>query len=358
MKIDNVWDMNKKQDVLLTGLLMLLFFTLGIFGCNRTGRPEKDEKSESVPGAAVAMVNGEKILSIDMKEYLFSRSAGAGNIKPQILRDRLQERVKIQILAQEARQRKLDLQPAVKFTLQQILAQKLLEQEVTIPVMTRIVSSEEKEKYYRDHIRDYVRPRKIRIADIFIAVPENSSVGVWEEKKNRAEAILAEALHRKGDRFAFSSLIRNYSDKHPLYTKGDTGYFDELGQPVGIEDGLVQSAFKLRKKGMINPEVVQTRLGYHIIMLVADRARVERKYEEVAGEITQRIKKEELSKKRDAFISALVKKASLEIYEKELLSLSSAGENARPMAISSQEEKSSSGPPVFTDPQSTHSTND
>lgn len=311
----------------ILGAVCIVCLTVIMIGCNRTP-PGEDKKMNVADTPTVALVNGESITIDDMEGYLAARTSVGGLLTPDAPKKRLQELVTVRVLAQEARRLKLDQEPEVKFALQQMLAQRLLEQEVIEPVATRAIAADEIEAYYQDHISEYVRPSRVRLADIFISVPADSPSSVWEEKKGVAETIFSEAIQVEGKRFGFSALVQEHSDKHPLYPKGDTGYFDEQGQPLGLDRIFVQAAFAAGVKGRVYAEVVQTPLGYHVIMPVSSRSAVEREVAEVGGEIEQRIRRRELKLKRDAFIKALVEKAAVEINEDRLQELASSADTA------------------------------
>ncbi len=100
----------------------------------------------------------------------------------------------------------------------------------------------------------------------------------------------AQSLTR--ERFGFSQLIRDYSDKHSKYRLGDTGFFSRSGGPVGLPGGLVEAGFLLSDIGKVADHLVQTDNGFHIIKLVARRAPFSRDFASVSKEIEQRIRKE------------------------------------------------------------------
>jgi hypothetical protein len=335
--------------------LGLFVFVLCSYGCKAKPAAEKKKGADQVKVVSVATVNGEPVSVLEIQEYLALRPPAGKLSSREAVRERLRELVTMQVLAQEARRRRLDREPAVKYSVEQLLARTLIDQAVAAPVAAREISGDEIEAWYQDHIRDYVRPRQIRLADIFIQVPENGSSAVWEEKRREAVNLLSEAQQKKEERFGFSTLVREYSDKHPLYALGDTGYFDEQGEPLGIDPALARAAFTLKDRGAIYPEVVQTSQGFHIIMLVAVRAATEKKIADVSAEIRQRIRKQELEQKRAAFIQDLVDEAQVTIREEQLQILASSLEKSGGKDGFQNRGKRSGGassaPPVSGTPQ-------
>ena len=176
---------------------------------------------------------------------------------------------------------------------------------------------EEKElrEYYDRHVSEYNRPEQVRLADIFIAVSSNQSDEKRAELKKKAESVLAEALKTKGNRTAFSQLIRKYSDTHNKYKKGDTGFFDKEGNPVGIDKELAKIAFEIEKNGSIYDHVIQTHDRYHVIMQIGKRSAVHRPFDSVRNQVQQRIQIENIQAKRLNYIETLKKNANIQIHD-------------------------------------------
>ena len=57
-------------------------------------------------------------------------------------------------------------------------------------------------------------------------------------------------------------LVRKYSDLNPGYPRGDTGFFDRGGKPVGLPSPLVEAAFSIPSNGIVLDRVVETADGW------------------------------------------------------------------------------------------------
>ena len=295
----------------LEPILLLVFLAALLVACDgsNTGKSPMPETDK-----VVAVIGEDTITEKQLRWYLASRNSVSGaGISEQDIHSRLQEMAVVKLLAREARRLKLDEEPPVKYSVDQLLGQRLLEQQVLGPVSKRKIDSKEIEAYYKKHRNEYEHSRQVRLADVFIASSRNDSAGVREKKKNEARLILSEALSAENERFGFSRLVELHSDRHPAYPKGDTGYFDEQGNPQGLDPSLVKAAFSLKKKGMVFDRVVETPDGFHIIMLVGERPPRKTELGAAASRIEQRIRKEEIKEKREKLIDLLQQKSKLDI---------------------------------------------
>ena len=77
----------------------------------------------------------------------------------------------------------------------------------------------------------------------------------------------------------------------------------------------MEAGFLLSDIGKVADHLVQTDNGFHIIKLVARRAPFSRDFASVSKEIEQRIRKENLSTKRSAFIASLRKQGKVKIQQ-------------------------------------------
>jgi len=328
-----------------------LIFTLTVAGGCDSGR-KKEAAVDSGPAAAA--VGGESISVEALNAYIEQRLSGvSGTIDEAFVQRCLQELVTTRSLAREARRQELDRQPAVRREIDQLLAGRLLHEKVIGPVSRRQITDEEIASYYKEHIHAYSRPEQIRLGDIFIAAAENEDLELRKAKREEAEAILREASAVAGERNGFSALVREHSSKHPLYRLGDTGFFDRQGDPQGLDPSFVDAAFSISDKGAVFDRVIETKDGFHIVMLVSRRSAVEQELEAVAAEIRQKIRREETNRKKQEFIASITARTKVKIHEEELQALAAelhkkgqAG-NAQPTQLTAHANKKGISPPMI-----------
>ncbi len=289
-----------------------------------TACSDHEEGKEAVfnDPSIVAVVDNRHVTVADVKAYIASRALHPGSATAvNGVAGLLEEMITAESLQQEAIRLGLDRKPEVQRTIRQLLTQKLLDEQVTQPVAGRQISNAELKAFFQQHRSQYTWPEQVRLADIFISVPESASGTGRETRRRQAEAVLAEAQQRKGRRFGFSELIQKHSDKHPKFSLGDTGFFDREGKPVGLDADLAQAAFSLQRNGKLFEGVIETGLGFHVIMRVGHRSSVSRTYKEVAEELTQRIRRDELVQKRRSYIDSVREGAAVRINDRAIAAI-------------------------------------
>ncbi|HUU02555.1 MAG TPA: peptidylprolyl isomerase [Myxococcota bacterium] len=123
------------------------------------------------------------------------------------------------------------------------------------------VGEKDIDDYYRKHFRSTASKEKVRASHILFVVPPKTGKDAEKVIHDKAQEVLAKI--RKGAEFA--KMAKEFSDDPSGSAGGDLGWFHRGDMMAAFE----KSAFGL-KKGQIS-DLVQTKLGYHII-LVTDRA--------------------------------------------------------------------------------------
>lgn len=279
---------------------------------------DKPEPAPAALAVPIARVGDTSITAADLEEYLTYRPLSSPSSPArEAIEQRLDEMITSEALYQEALRRNLHQDPKMRRIIRQILTQKLMEDEVEKKVFSRTIGREEIQSYYDQHANEFNRPEQVRLADIFIAGDPKADPKRRAERKKKAEGILAEALEGKR-KMDFGELIKKYSDSHPQYPLGDTGYFDAEGKPVGLEAKLAEEAFKLRSVGQICDHLVETPQGYHVIMLVEKRPAIRVPLDEVKSHLERRIRNRELEEKQNAYIEQIKEKSAIQKHEQAL----------------------------------------
>jgi peptidyl-prolyl cis-trans isomerase C len=239
---------------------------------------------------------------------------------PSGIRQRLDEMILTEVLYLEGIRRGVDRDPEIRRALRQLVVQKLLEEEVDQPTAERRIAEEELKTYYDGHTADFNRPAQVRLADIFLAAPEKGDRGVREKRRIEAEDVLAKALKLQDARFGFGELLVAVSDVPAGYPRGDTGFIDREGKPVGIAAALAEAGFRIERPGEIARDVIGTPDGWHVVMLVGRRDAVRRPFDDhdVRAEIEGRIRSEERRRLHEELTRTLRAKAEVSIEEKVL----------------------------------------
>lgn len=159
------------------------------------------------------------------------------------------------------------------------------------------------QEYYENHQDEFIIEPKVRLAQIFLKVPSESTPEEVERVRHRAEqlCILIE------DGVDFSELAQKYSEG-PYREKG--GVIDVVG-PKEILPELEKAAFAL-KTGEVSP-VIQTPYGFHILKALEARPAREIGSEEARPFIEERLREMKQSEKYEDWIKELRKDAFIDI---------------------------------------------
>ena len=143
------------------------------------------------------------------------------------------------------------------------------------------IDQAEIEKYYRENLSRYQTAEQRHARHILFTADENSSETLHSEKSSRAAEIMERA--RGGENFA--ELAKKYSEGPSKDSGGDLGFFGP-GSMVPAFDAAVFAM----KPGEIS-EVVQTRFGYHVILLEEITPQTTRKLTEVQDSIIETLQR-------------------------------------------------------------------
>ena len=296
-----------KQDISSKLLLVLLGLSL-LFGlCSNSLASDKK-------GDILAQVGPYKLTLEKFEKQIQSLPPQfqMAMIRNPHLKEQLLDRwVNITLLAQEAREKKLDQNPEIKTRMEDIknalLAQKLMGTEIKGKVK---VTEDEIKTYYKDHEGEFSRPEAIKARHILIKVPTGATKKVWKEAKLKAEGIRKRI--EKGEDFA--KLAKEYSDDPGSKNKGgELGFFSKGRMVPEFES----AAFSLKPGELSNP--VKTSFGYHIIQVEKKRKASIRPFSKAQPQIRQRLYREKQQKLQDMLIKKLKAKYPVKV-NKALLS--------------------------------------
>lgn len=298
-------------------VIVIIAMMLCISGCKKSAdvaAVEVGGKQQSCPQKqAIVQVDGTDIDPGYFEQFLDTRPVPDHSaVDTKMIRSRLDELVTGEVLYAEAIRLGLDKQPQLRFRISQMLAQVLLEEKVNKPIYEKEITDKEVQTYYDKHIDEFKRGEQVRIADIYIAVDPKATKKEQNEKLQLANNILAQAKQTTG-RIGFGKLIMEHSDTPTGYEKGNTGYFDITGKPIGIDTAIVTEAFKLQKIGQVADVVIKTADGYHVIMLSRRRAAIDTPLAKIKSQLTQRIRREKLETARKHYIEELKSKANITV---------------------------------------------
>ena len=230
---------------------------------------------------------------------------------PEMKKKKLEEMVRFELLAMEAKSRGYDKDPMVQRALRQSLIRELIQREVEDKVKLEDIDEAEMLKYYEDHPEKYHKPVQRRLAHILV------------KDKELAGQVLKEVLADAKSSVKFRESVMKFSED-PINKShgGDMGYFSKFeervkGEPE-IDTRLLEALYSLEKVGDVHGEIVETDEGFHIIKFTSTRPEVHRKFEQVRRQIQSILWKKKREEAKEKFVQSLRDKASIVINEKVL----------------------------------------
>ena len=178
---------------------------------------------------------------------------------------------------------------------------RVIDQEIKSRIQ---VSKEEVDAYYEKHADDFNAEPEVRIQQIRLIIPPESSAGEVSRIQAQAESILAKI---KGGE-DFTSLVGLYSQDPTAQAGGDMGTF-KRGELLPAID---EYAFSM-KPGEVSP-VIRTEGGFHIVKVVGRREPTALSDEERRAEVKDVIFSEKAEEDFKVWIEKLRKKAYIEVH--------------------------------------------
>lgn len=182
----------------------------------------------------------------------------------------------------------------------QMLRMRLLRREVQSKIM---ITDEEIGSYYDKHRQDYEGREAVRIKQIFLTAPKDANRPTRQSAKEQVAELRDRILQGE----SFDAIAAQYSQGPAAAQGGDIGY---------VEKGVIlpeveKAAFSL-PPGKLS-DVIETELGYHLILVVDQRGAGLKPLSVVRNEIKAKIEEEKLAKKFEEWIGELRKKSFIDV---------------------------------------------
>lgn len=182
----------------------------------------------------------------------------------------------------------------------QMLRMRLLRREVQSKIM---ITDEEIGAYYDKHREDYEGKEAVRIKQIFLTAPADAGRLTRQRVKQQVEELRNRIV--KGE--SFDAISAQYSQGPAAAQGGDIGYVEK-----GVILPEVEKAAFALPPGKLS-DVIETELGYHLIIVVDQRGAGLKPLSIVRNEIKAKIEEEKLAKKFEEWIEELRKKSFIDI---------------------------------------------
>lgn len=182
----------------------------------------------------------------------------------------------------------------------QMMRMRLLRREVQSKI---IVSDEEIGDYYNKNRQDYEGKEAVRIKKILLPLPRKANKATRAKVKDEANKLRKRIVNGE----PFEMVAAKYSQGPEAFQGGDIGFIER-----GVIIPKLESVAFSLPVGKLS-EVIETDIGFHIIMVVDKRGAGLKPINVVREEIKAKIEDEKLEKKYDEWIVSVRKKAHIEI---------------------------------------------
>lgn len=229
--------------------------------------------------------------------------------------------VRFELLAKAAEKQGLDKDPDVQLMLRKVMVQKLVQKTFAEGDASKEIPEAEARKFYDDHKDDYVKPRKLRLAQILLAAPGGPSRA---QKAAQAKKVLARAqAEEKKNSLAFAGLARELSeDQATKNSGGDLGFRSQAELEKQYGKPFADKAFGLTNGALA---VLESPQGFHVVKLTGAQEAIDRPFEMVRSQIQARLYRERRAKDFEDFVKKLRDEARVTVNDAELEKVTVAG---------------------------------
>jgi peptidyl-prolyl cis-trans isomerase C len=276
------------------------------FGC---GSSKKSGDDRGARADAVAQLDDSVITVGDLERSINSQSPYARSRYQSMdkKKELLDDMVRLELFNKEAQRRGLTNDPELSRTIKELIAQRLMKDEVAKVKMEDISDSDTRD-YYEAHRTAFNQPEQVQVA--WIVVKDASD----------ARRVLADGRIKAaaGDE-AFRRLVAESSQDPVTKDKGGLlPFFDDT--PRAMPKEVIDAAFSLANPGDVSAPV-KVPTGLAILKLVARKKAVSRQYTDVKQQLRNILYRDRQQERKTALEKELREKSNLKIDEAKLTSV-------------------------------------
>ena len=262
------------------------------------------QQGQKVSDDQMAKLKNDILNSLIEREILYQQSQKVGiQVTDQIVDDQLaaiKKRFPSETEYKTALSKMNLSEDEVKVQIKRGLSIKeLIDQQIASKV---VITDEESKAYYDKNPQMFKQPEQIKASHILIKVDAKAD----EAKKAEARKKIEEVQQKLKDGGDFAALAKEYSEGPSSAKGGDLGYF-RRGQMV---KPFEEAALALKPNEV--SDIVETRFGYHLIIVYDIKPEQTLTYADVKDKINQRMKQEKIEKEAVKYVDKLKKDAKLE----------------------------------------------
>lgn len=339
-------NVSRRQILLQQCGLVCLVACLAFAGCDKS--PEQATRSAAANNTAskadkskdpnaqvvIAEVGEVKITAADFLSFLEQQNPYIRLRYNSIERKKklLDNMVRVELLAQEAKRRGIDKDPTVLRRVKTMMVDRLMKDLQKELVSLDQVTDAETRAYYEKNRHRFDQPAKIRATQIVF------------KSKREAQQMLQTLRKQKSNVTQIGNLAAKLSiDKKTAKRRGDIGFFAKNDE--GIAPQIREAAFALQRVGdMAGP--VETPAGWVILVKTGTREPVQRTYEQESSAIRNQLFNEKRYQALKAYVAGLKQNATVSVDETKLAEVKVKGRKPAPSSRLKQTGKPAGAAPA------------
>ena len=295
-------------------ILTTLVLAAGLAACEpsaettttSSNKSQNKQVDDTDIGEVLADVNGMKVGSKAFEAAATRKVPKNGKeLSTEEKQEVLKRLVDEKLLYQAALEKGLDRDPKV----QKVMVNSLLREAVYANVKNSDFTDEDLQKYFDEHIDEFVVPEKVQIKRILIKVSDDRSDSDAKKEATRLQGEL------KKDPSQFKALASAHSEDPYKRRGGDVGFVPKSGKP-GLDQAIVDKAFTLDVEAI--SDVFKTDEGYNVITVANKRDKVERSFQQMKGSVLRKVKNDKLKNMYESYVGGLREGATVNTEDAKL----------------------------------------
>jgi len=277
-------------------------------------------QQQNIPADRMVMIERDKLNDLIGFQLLMARANESDKTKGKELFEKALKRIKKDNkLTDEQFEEKLSMQLKLEGITREVWDKQRIDQNVVAVVLERElkinVTEADAKKYYDENATRFEQPEQVRASHVLIATRDLETNTEYTEEQKKVKKKTAEDVRKRaaaGEDFA--KLVKEFSD--------DSGSKDSAGEYTFARGRMMPdfeaAAFSLATNQV--SDIVTTPYGYHIIKLSEKIPAKVIAFSEVADDLREALKTEELKKQiRDTeYLEKLQKDAGVEIVDERM----------------------------------------
>ncbi len=267
------------------------------------GQEAETNSSKSDTSAVLATIDGHEIRVQEFQDRINSQTpyVRARYTSNEQKREFLDNLIRFEILAMQAKDEGFDKDPAVILSMKQLMVQKLMKNRLEKGIRPEDILDSDMKAAYDDAHAEFNMPEEVRVAAIVL------------DTAGAAKSVAVLALGEAGaSNKGFRELVALHSvDKDGKSRGGDLRYFTkdngEIPKPV------IEAAFGLKKTGDVAGPIDAGDGRFFIVKQTGHRKAVAKSYDEVKRQLQNRLYREKRTQAQQDFVEELKNKATIEI---------------------------------------------